>query len=153
MIVPVKMAKGRDLMECRMTDSIVAKSFEDLAASRRGWIESVLRPWCLQANLEQLKQADAEWHEFAGRVDAHATLWTWAWERHPALVHDDLAGVNETHEVTVTLRDGKIVTGFPDGRRSLKGQLVLVGNSGGEEELGPFSIDEIVDVRALSRAD
>jgi hypothetical protein len=129
-----------------MTDLSNPSSFEDLAASRRGWIETVLRPWCLHADLKLLKQADMEWHEFAGRVDAHATLWTWAWERHPALVHDDLAGVNETHEVTVTLRDGRSVTGFPDGRLSLKGQLVLVGSSENDTDLGPFSIDEITNV-------
>jgi hypothetical protein len=129
-----------------MTNLIDPASFEDLAASRRDWIETVLRPWCRQANLKQLKQADAEWHEFAGRVDAHATLWTWAWERHPLLVHEDLAGVNETHEVTVTLQDGQTATGFPDGRASLKGQLVLVGTSGEDAECGPFSIDDIADV-------
>ncbi len=91
-----------------------------------------------------------EWHDFAGRVDAHATLWTWAWERHPAVVHDDLAGVNETHEVSVMLHDGRIIKGFPDGRRSLQGQLVLLSTSGGDENLGPFSIDEILDVRVVT---
>ena len=132
-----------------MTSPDTPGSFEDLAASRRGWIDLVLRPWCRQASLKQLRQADMEWHEFAGRVDVHATLWTWAWERHPALVHDDLAGVNETHEVSVTLQDGRVETGFPDGRRSVKGQLVLVGSSCGAEDSGPFSIDEIVDVRSV----
>ena len=124
-------------------------SFEDLAASRRDWIESVLRPWCRQAGLKQLKQADREWNEFAGRVDAHATLWTWAWERFPALVHDDLAGVNETHEVVVTLQDGRSVSGFPDGRRSRHGRLVLLGTGETEGELGPIAIDDIADVRIV----
>ena len=133
-----------------MSDLSIPCSFEDLAASRRGWIETVLRPWCRHANLKLLKQADMEWHEFAGRVDAHATLWSWAWERHPALVHDDLAGVNETHEVTVTLRDGRSVTGFPDGRLSLKGQLFLVGTSENDTDPGPFSIDEIANVCPVS---
>lgn len=132
-----------------MTNLIHPDTFEDLAASRRDWIETVLRPWCRQASLKQLRQADMEWNEFAGRVDAHATLWTWAWERHPVLVHDDLAGVNETHEVSVTLQDGRTITGFPDGRASLKGQLVLVGTSGNDAELGPFSIEEIADVRLV----
>ena len=91
-----------------------------------------------------------EWHDFGGRVDTHATLWTWAWERHPALVHDDLAGVNETHEVSVTLHDGQTVTGFPDGRRSLRGQLVLLSTSTGHEDLGPYSIDEILDVGVIT---
>ncbi|MCH2210049.1 MAG: hypothetical protein MK110_02020 [Fuerstiella sp.] len=126
-----------------MSISDIPKSFDDLAASRRCWIEEVLRPWCRQADLKQLRQADAEWHEFAGRVDAQATLWTWAWERHPSLVHEDLAGVNETHEVTITLKNGSTATGFPDGRRSLKGQLVLIG----DQEHGPFSIDEIVEAK------
>ncbi len=133
-----------------MTDLIHPDTFEDLAASRRDWIETVLRPWCRQASLKQLKQAAMEWNEFAGRVDAHATLWTWAWERHPVLVHDDLPGVDETHEVSVTLHDGRTITGFPDGRASLKGQLVLVGTSGNDTGLGPFSIDDIADVRAES---
>lgn len=133
-----------------VTDLSHPESFEDLAASRRDWIDSVLRPWCRQASLKQLKQAAMEWNEFAGRVDAHATLWTWAWERYPVLVHDDLAGVNETHEVTVTLADGRTATGFPDGRASLNGQLVLVGRHPDDGISGPFSIDDIANVRAVS---
>ena len=133
-----------------MTNLDIPNSFEDLAASRRKWIDTVLRPWCRQASLKQLKQAYMEWNEFAGRVDAHATLWTWAWERHPALVHDDLAGVNETHEVTVKLEDGRSATGFPDGRLSLKGQLVLVGTGENDADHGPFPIDDIADVRPVS---
>ena len=129
-----------------MTEPGVPVSFEDLAAARRDWIESVLRPWCRQATHQQLKQADLEWHDFAGRVDAQATLWTWAWERFPAIVHEDLPGVNETHEVTVRLQDGRTVTGFPDNRRSLKGQLVLVATAGDEEDHGPFSLDEIAEI-------
>ena len=125
-------------------------SFEELAASRRGWIENVLRPWCRRAGLKQLRQAGIEWHDFAGRADPHATLWTWAWERHPALVHDDLPGVNETHEVSVRLQDGRIIRGFPDGRKSLQGQLALVDAAGGEEDQGPFSIDEILEVTVVT---
>lgn len=126
-----------------MTEQASPQSFEDLATSRRDWIDTVLRPWCRQASLAQLKQAAMEWHDFAGRVDPDATLWTWAWERHPQIVHDDLPGVNETHPVTVSLQDGRTATGFPDGRKSVKGQLVLVGE---EQELGPFSIDEISEI-------
>ena len=136
-----------------MTSTDMPGSFEDLAASRRHWIQSVLRPWCRQAGLRQLRQADQEWHDFAGRADTQATLWTWAWERHPALVHDDLAGVNETHAVHIRLRDGRTVTGFPDGRRSLRGQLCLVGTCGEEDGLGPFSIDEILEVSPISAED
>ena len=129
-----------------MTDEI-PRTFEDLAASRREWIQSVLRPWCQRANRKQLLQADLEWFDIAGRADAHATLWTWAWERFPALVHDSLPGVNETHAVTVTLKDGHCVRGFPDGRRSLKGQLILVAmRPATAGETGPFSIDDISDV-------
>lgn len=132
-----------------MTDEQSAlQTFDDLAASRRDWLESVLRPWCRQASHQQLKQAAMEWHDFAGRVDPDATLWTWAWERHPQIVHDDLPGVNETHEVTVELADGRTFSGFPDGRRSVKGQLVLVGTAMDGEEHGPFSIDDIASVRS-----
>ncbi len=130
-----------------MTDQTDRVSFEDLAASRRQWIESVLRPWCGQASLGQLKQADMEWHDFAGRVDPDATLWTWAWERFSAVVHDDLPGVNETHEVTVELSDGREFSGFPDGRRSQNGQLVLVDANHSGEDYGPFSIDDVAAIR------
>lgn len=130
-----------------MSEPPVPTSFEDLATSRRDWIESVLRPWCRHATQQQLRQADLEWHDFAGRVDPQATLWTWAWERHPAIVHDDLPGVNETHPVTVELQDGRTATGFPDNRRSTKGQLVLVATDDGVTEYGPYSIDDIVEIR------
>lgn len=128
-------------------DPVEVQTFEDLATSRREWIESILRPWCRQAGLTQLKQAAMEWHDFAGRVDMQATLWTWAWERHPAIVHDDLPGVNETHQVTVTLQDGRTVSGFPDGRKSLHGQLILIDDG---QEHGPFSIDDVTAVERLS---
>jgi len=128
------------------SDRTAPLSFSDLAASRRDWIETVLRPWCRQATLKQLKQADLEWHDFAGRVDSAATLWTWAWERHPVIVHDDLSGVNETHAVRVTLQDGSTVSGYPDGRQSLNGQLILIGDGG---ESGPHSIDDIASVEVI----
>lgn len=136
-----------------MTCPDVPESFEDLATSRREWIESVLRPWCRQAGLKQLRQAEREWHDFAGRVDVEATLWTWAWERHPVLVHDDMAGVNETHAVKITLHDGRTATGFPDARRSLRGQLCLEGPHADADQIGPFSIDEILEVSSASLAD
>ena len=125
----------------------IPTTFEDLAASRRYWIDTVLRPWCREATRKQLQQADREWLDIAGRADSHATLWTWAWERFPALVHDDLPGVNETHAVTVTLKDGRTVAGFPDGRSSVTGQLVLVSMRPAEaDDTGPFSIDDIDEV-------
>lgn len=124
------------------------QTFEDLAASRRNWIEQVLRPWCRQASLKQLRQAEAEWLDIAGRVDQLASLWTWAWERFPALTHEGLAGVNETHRVTVTLKDGTTCTGFPDNRSSVRGMLVLLGQSedGKTRQEGPISIDDVADV-------
>ena len=124
-------------------------SFEELAVSRRRWIDDVLRPWCRQATLKQLRQAEVEWLDIAGRVDIQATLWTWTWERFPVLTHPEMAGVNESHEVQVTLTDGTIVQGFPDSRESLRGMLVLVpcnAESGKSSVLGPYSVDEVVAV-------
>ncbi len=125
-------------------------SFDELAASRRAWIDDVLQPWCVQANLKDLKAADLEWMDIAGKVDANATLWTWAWSRFPALVHDGIAGVNETLPVRVHLKSGDTAEGYPDGRKSDKGKLVLVSMSGADEEFGPFTIDEIESAEALS---
>ena len=125
-------------------------TFEELAASRRQWIEAVLRPWCRQATRGQLLQAEREWHNLAGRVDSDATLWTWAWERFPALVHDDLPGVNETHSVVVTLGNGQTISGFPDGRRSIRGNLLLVGASDRTPgEHSPIAIDDIAIVHRV----
>lgn len=123
-------------------------SFADLAASRREWIENVLKPWCAQASRRDLLNAEAEWGDIAGRVDPAGTLWTWAWGRFPNLVHEGLPGVNETYPVRVTLRDGSSLTGYPDSRRSEQGRLVLVATDAGRDlsELGPFSIDEIASV-------
>jgi len=125
--------------------------FDELAASRRAWIAEVLQPWCTQAPLVALRKAEQDWADIAGQVDSQATLWTWAWSRFPALVHEGLSGVDETHEVVVTLADGTTVRGYPDGDRSLRGELVLLSSSGdtsnGSTEQGPYSIDAIVDVR------
>lgn len=128
-------------------DSQPPVTFADLAASRREWIETVLRPWCQQASQQQLRHAEVEWLDIAGRVDLTATLWTWAWERFPALTYPDLAGVNETREVKVQLTDGASFTGFPDSRLSQRGMLVLISrnaDSGDAEQHGPFSIDAVV---------
>lgn len=129
------------------------QTFAELAASRREWIANVLHPWCLQASHRELKLAALEWLDIAGKVDADATLWTWAWSRFPALVHEGLAGVNETLEVRVTWTDGTVVEGFPDSRASTNGQLVLLARTG--EGTGsyaatePRSIDEIAAVERL----
>lgn len=124
-------------------------TFANLVASRRGWIDDFLRPWCLAARRSDLLLAEAEWADIAGRVDPKATLWTWAWSRFPALVYEGLSGINETVAVTVTLDDGSEFTGFPDNRQSEGGRLVLAARDERNRpvEHGPFSIDEIRDVR------
>lgn len=134
------------------TAAEVPTTFEDLAASRRRWIDDVLRPWCLRANKKQLRQASMEWLDIAGRVDVNATLWTWAWERFPVLTHPEMAGVNETCQVRLQLHNGDAYEGYPDSRQSLHGDLFLIGRSSltdETEELGPFSIDDVVAVERM----
>ena len=127
------------------------ESFEQLAASRRQWISDVLMPWCHQANLRDLREAEHDWLNIAGRVDPAMTLYTWAWSRFPALIHDGMAGLNETQEVRVQLRSGETATGYPDARESSRGQLVLTATTDvGFDQLGPYSIDEISAVEAVS---
>lgn len=121
-------------------------SFSELAASRRAWIDEVLRPWCEEAPRRDLVEAEAEWVNFAGQVDADATLWAWAWGRFPALVHPEMPGVNETYEVRVELRDGRHLVGFPDSRATRHGKLVLWAD-GSETE--PVSIDDIAGVERV----
>lgn len=126
-------------------------SFEHLAAARREWIETVLRPWCRRSLLKELRKAEQEWFDIAGRADVHPTLWTWAWERFPDIVHPDLPGVNETSELLLTLLDGSQVSGFPDGRKSQRGMLILISGSEGGETLthGPISIDQIASIQRM----
>ena len=133
------------MSEQSMTASGVESAFEELAASRRDWIQQVLRPWCRTATLRELRKAEQEWFDIAGRVDVKATLWTWAWERFPEIVHAELPGVHETWEVRVWLKDGRELRGYPDSRKSLRGMLVLLTRSV-ESSLGEtpaMSIDEI----------
>jgi hypothetical protein len=125
-------------------------TFDELAASRRLWIAEVLEPWCREASRKDLLRAALEWGDIAGRVDENATLWTWAWRRFPELVYEGLSGVNETREVQVTLKTGETWTGFPDARQSREGQLVLVSADRKLGQLGPFSIDDIARVEAVS---
>jgi hypothetical protein len=128
------------------------QTFADLVASRKAWLVDVLTPWCAQAALKDLKRAELEWVDIAGKVDPEKTLWFWAWSRFAELVNADLMAIDEARNVTVTLRDGRTFTGFPDSRQSKQGQLVLVARDptrpGRHEEHGPFSLDEIA---AISR--
>ncbi len=123
------------------------QTFTDLVASRKSWLADVLTPWCRQAALSDLKRAELEWVDIAGKVDSEKTLWYWAWSRFPDLVNADLLAIDEARLVTVTLRDGRSFTGYPDSRQSQQGQLVLVGrnldNPRRTEDHGPFVLDEI----------
>ena len=128
-----------------------AAAFTDLVVSRREWIDTVLKPWCRSATRIDLLAAEQEWVDIAGRADPRKTLWPWAWSRFPVLYVDDLGGLEETYRVTVTLRDGSEHTGYPDARRSVHGQLVLLGDGSGSgvRDLGPWSIDEVASVKRM----
>jgi len=119
-------------------------SFSDLVQSRRQWIDTVLAPWCRQACRRDLLLAEHEWQDLAGRPAPEMTLWLWAWNRFPALCDPGLATLNETLPVTVTCRNGQTRTGYPDARRSLAGQLVLLEPGGQLSE--PISIDDILSI-------
>ena len=124
-------------------------SFEELVTSRKSWLNDVLRPWCQQARRADLIKAEPDWVDIAGKVDANKTLWAWAWARFPDLVHESL-GIEETTEVEVLLKDGRRFQGFPDSRKSQRGQLILWGYdslAAKSTEFGPFSIDDIESVR------
>lgn len=119
-------------------------SFAELAASRREWIAGVLIPWCRQASYRDLIEAEQDWANIAGQVDPGMTLWTWAWSRFPALIHEGLPGLNETCEVRVQTVEGQEVTGYPDREASSRGQVVLVTRTeSGFQQAGPFRIDQI----------
>jgi hypothetical protein len=122
--------------------------FDRLVESRKRWIAEVLQPWCQAAPRADLRRAELEWTDIAGRADPQATLWTWAWGRFPDLVSEGLSGIEEAWPVRVTLKDGQSWTGYPDSRQSEQGQLVLIGDdpSAASATLGPFSIDEIAEV-------
>jgi hypothetical protein len=128
-------------------------TFADLIASRRDWIEQVLKPWCRVAGLKDLKRAELEWADIAGKVDAKATLWTWAWGRFPDIVHEGLVGVDETNAVRVTLKNGQSHAGYPDNRQTEGGRLILVSAEpaapGGSAEIGPISIDDIAQIERI----
>jgi hypothetical protein len=134
---------------CNLPETL--SNFEALAAARREWIENTLRVWCRTAAVKELRKAEAEWFDLAGRADPQATLWTWVWERFPDIVHPDLAGVNETHEVMVTLVDGRQLQGFPDNRASRRGVLILVAadENGGIRSSEPVEVDSIQAVQRV----
>jgi hypothetical protein len=122
--------------------------FDQLVESRKQWIADVLQPWCRAAPRTDLRRAEMEWVDIAGRADPQATLWAWAWGRFPDLVSEGISGIEETWPVQVTLNDGHSWTGYPDSRQSEQGQLVLIADdpSAPNSTLGPFSIDEITQV-------
>jgi len=60
-------------------------------------------------------------------------------------------GIDETREVCVRLKDGRELTGFPDARRSLQGELYLLcthAEAAGEDH-GPVSIDDVAAVEQV----
>jgi hypothetical protein len=128
------------------------RSFAELADSRKAWIAEVLQPWCRQASRSDLRLAELEWGDIAGKVDAGKTLWAWAWSRFPAAVHAEL-GLDETTPLAVTLKQGQIACGYVDARASTAGQLVLLGRPDPDQPLstlGPFNIDDIATIERLS---
>lgn len=126
-------------------------TFADLVASRKAWLAEFLEPWCRTAARKDLLLAELEWTDIAGKVDPEKTLWKWAWSRFPDLIHESL-GIEETSEVVVRLKDGREVRGFPDARKSLRGQLTLLttDDRGRFADAGPFSLD---DIAAINRVD
>ena len=125
-------------------------TFDELVDSRKQWIEQVLKPWCHDAAVRDLKLAEQDWGDIAGRVDPESTLWTWAWSRFADIVHDGLAGVDETSEVRVTLKDETTIVGFPDARETKRGELMMFARSDSDDQasqhVGPFSLDDIASV-------
>jgi hypothetical protein len=136
-----------------MSGGAPVSSFADLISSRLEWIEQTLKPWCRGAARKDLQRAELEWEDIAGKVDPKATLWTWAWSRFPEIVHEGLAGVNETHAVRITLKDGQAHVGYPDNRKSEGGRLILLSaesaGPGRSAEIGPISIDDIVSIERV----
>ena len=106
----------------------------------------MLKPWCQTAPRAALRLAELDWADIAGRVSPEKSLWAWAWGRFPELVHAELNGIDESSAVTVTLKNGRQVTGFPDARQSEQGQLVILcrdPNGGRTTSEGPFSMEDI----------
>ncbi len=125
-------------------------TFADLVASRKAWIESDLKPWCAKAALKDLRLAEQAWPDIAGKVDPEKTLWFWAWSRFPDLVNADLQAIDEAQRISVTLKGGRTLTGYPDARQSKQGELALLcpdpANPRRSIEEGPLSMDQIVAI-------
>jgi hypothetical protein len=126
-------------------------TFDELVALRKTWINDVLRPWCQVAQRSELLKSEPEWMDIAGKVSPDKTLWLWAWSRFPELIHESL-GIEETSEVEIRLSGGRVIRGYPDARKSLRGQLIIWGRAAQADstgELGPFSIDDVTSVRRI----
>lgn len=132
-----------------MTESPIPPDFESLVASRKAWIAEVLKPWCQSAPRTALRLAELEWGDIAGRVSPEKSLWAWAWGRFPQLVHAELNGIDESSAVTMTLKNGRQITGYPDARQSEQGQLVILcrdPNGGRTTSEGPFPMEDIAAI-------
>jgi len=125
-------------------------AFQALSASRRGWIQGFLIPWCQTANVPSLLKAEMEWGDIAGRVDPQFSLWLWAWSRFPVLYVEGLRGLDESFLVRVTLQDGSQYEGYPDSRATLRALLVLVDREDGKTvERGPLRLDQVQSVERI----
>ena len=128
-------------------------TFVDLVTSRQAWIAEVLRPWCCGAPWKELQLAEQEWLNLAGKVDPEGTLWAWAWSRFSGLVNTQTWKIDETYPISVKLTNGQTFAGYPDGRRSLQGKLLLLCRDQAQPrkfvDAGPFRIDEIFSVTTV----
>lgn len=127
-------------------------TFVELVASRKQWIEDTLRPWCHTASPRDLRMAEMEWPNLAGQVDPSRTLWMWAWDRFPGLVHPEFHQIDESHAVTVHLKSGEIVCGYPDGRRAAADELVILP-TGTSAQPRHFTLEEIERVECAARSE
>ena len=98
----------------------------EIIASRRLWIDEALRPWCAAASAKELRQAEQDWLDLAGRISPDFSLWMWAWSRYPGLVIPDLWRMDEAVELRVELAGEQVLVGFADARRTKRDQLVLI---------------------------
>jgi hypothetical protein len=126
----------------------MTSTFDDLVRSRKEWIQAQLIPWCRAARLADLKKAEHEWGDIAGRISPEFSLWLWAWSRFPHLYVEGMRGLEETNLVTLELRSGEQVSGYPDARASQRGTIVLLHPEG--QSLGPFSLDDVQQVSLSS---